>query len=797
MRNRAFYISCLMLGLGCEDGPDEVALPLTPGSGPAQPAPVPFVAGDSKEFEVGAAEDDIGSAKFCAETEENRLAQEMVVQPIIPDESAGGLPLWSEAGGALYADDVLGTRADGKFCNPAGTFGNAFTWGPTQDVILLFDPETRLVEGVIVTQQYLGAMEGTFTDVDGSAVGVVAKPRERLAIAGQELDIYASRAQAANEPRSWLNPVNVTKLYRMVRETFFGASDFPADFDCVAAQICDLIYTGANEETPQDTVVALQDSGIQIGFTPEGYADFVYLAPVRSAPFENGGTIAFGAPDAAQMAFGFQSQFRSDCLLDIDSALSWADFQTRCIASGDERALDRVNYNVDTSRDAVSVEFNGVSLHFLRDMSQGPPLADGERPADNDALYSIGFSRSMPAAVAEFSPLALGTEYKERLEARLRAAVADVAPPGGGPAPGVGAHPFSTYELTVPFTAEAPQRIGELLLPDGSSWLPSVIAEVQALYASLTPAERAEVDPKVIDPVFLIEPFVDSVLFAFSHGESDGADAVKAFRTTDDARWSIGFASFQRGGVPYRLQAQYSLNFGAVTFVEVSRGESVIDRVIEQGRAVAEAPPIQAPPVTEGPPPVQAPPGEAPPPAAAPAPYYEAADMLADGLVSLGSNGISVTGFDRQLATVTIGINSSVASELVVSGAALEDAAGYSRQIRGERFEFVPSHQLNLFGKETFLVVWVRADGTIGKIENRQFKGTFELCPGLPLQLGDDVKGALLSWESSVSPEQYRDCDLVFNYSPNGNVLLEVASIAYRRSFAVVDGRALNVSVWE
>ena len=253
-----------------------------------------FVAGDSRGFGDGVAADDVGTAKFCAETEENALAQNMVVQPIVPDVSAGGLPLWAGTGGALYADDVLGRPSDGKFCNPASTFADAFTWGPTQDVILLFDPETRLVEGVIVTQQYLGAMQGAFTEADGSTVDVVAKPRERLVMGGQELDVFTSRAQAATEPRSWLNPANVTRLYRMVRETFFGATAFPADFDCVAAQICDLIYTGANEDTPQDTVVALQDSGIQIGFTPEGYADFIYLTPVRSAPFENGGAIAFG-----------------------------------------------------------------------------------------------------------------------------------------------------------------------------------------------------------------------------------------------------------------------------------------------------------------------------------------------------------------------------------------------------------------------------------------------------------------------------------------------------------------------
>jgi hypothetical protein len=810
MRSLALSVGCVALIVGCEDGPDQVSLPLSAGPRPVETsAPDVFVPGDTHGFGDAVAEDDVGSAKFCAETEENALAREMVVQPIVPDVSAGGLPLWAGTGGALYADDVLGRRGDGKFCNPSGTFADAFTWGPTQDVILLFDPETRLVEGVIVTQQYLGAMQGVFTEVDGSKVDVVAKPRERLAVGGQELDLYASRAQALAEPRSWLNPANVTKLYRMVRETFFGAAELPEGFDCVAAQICDLIYTGANEDTPQDTVVALQDSGIQIGFTPEGYADFIYLTPVRSAPFENGGTIAFGAasvtapldpadpadpddpgpadpddpddPDPADpddpvpagaeapapvapvapMTFSFQSQFREGCVLELDSALRWADFQSRCIVSGDERALDRVNYNVDTSRDAVSVEFNGINLHFMRDMTQGALFTDGERPGANDTLYSIGFSRTMPAAVSEFDPLVLGQLYKARLEARLAAAVL----PGTEASEG---HPFSAYSLTVPFTLSAPQRIGELLTPDGTSWLPTVIAEVQALHAALTPEERAVVDARVVEPVFLIEPFVDSVLFALSHGESDADGAVKAFRTTDDARWSIGSVSFRRAGMPYRLAVQYSLNFGAVTFVEVSRGDNLVDRVIELGRVA---------PVS---------------------PYYEAADMLGSNLVSLGSNGISVVGFDRRLGTLNVGVaGSSAAAELAVSGAPLEDVAGYSRQIRGQRFEFVPAHEVNLFGKENFMVAWVREDGTIGKLENRQFKGSLELCPGLPVAYGDDVQSLLLAWERTVSPEVYRDCDLVFNSSANGNVLIDISSIAYRRSFSVIDGRAINVSVWE
>jgi hypothetical protein len=725
------------------------------------PSPDIFVAGDTKGFGDGVTDDDVGRAKFCAETEESALAQEMVVQPIVPDVSAGGLPLWASNGGALVADDLIGARSEGKFCNPADSFADAFTWGPTQDVILLFDEETHLVDGVIVTQQYLGAMSGGFSRADGASVEVVAKPRERLSVGGTSLDVYASRAGAVNEPRSWLNPANVTALYRMVRETFFGAAPVPDDFDCVAAQICDLLYTSANEDTPQSTVIALQDSGVSIAFTPEGYADSIYLRPVRSAPFENGGVLAFGGADAAQMNFGFQSQFRSGCALDVDSAISWADFQARCIGSGDERVLERVNYNVDTARDAAAVEFNGVTLNFLHDATL-PLLRDGERPNGADVLYSVGFGRLMPAPVAEFRPLTLGTLYKARLEQRLQESVlatAGVVPVG---------HPFSTFSLTVPFTSDAPQRIAELTTPEGASWIPMVIDQVAALYASLTPEQKAAVDPKVLDPIYLIEPFVDAVLSAFSHGESDGAGAVKAFRNTEDKRTSVGLVSFRRAGVPYRLAALYSLNFGAITSVQVSRGESVIDQVIDAGRG------------------------------GGPTPYFEASQMLGGTLVSLGSTGISVDAVDRQLKTLTVSVNGLGApAALQVSGSPIEDVTGYMRQIRGERYEFVPSDQVNFFGKETFLVLWVREDGSIGKVENRQFKGALELCPGLPITYGDDVQQRVLAWERTVSPSLYRDCELTFNFSANGNVLADITSIGNRVSFAVVDGRAVTASVWE
>jgi hypothetical protein len=759
------YTLALVFGtalVGCEDGPDKIFSPFEGDPKPQngfQADPDVFVPGDEKGFGDSAAGDEVGRAQFCNEAEVTALVQEMVVAPIVPDVSVGLIPMWGADGKPLLADDLLGTREDGKFCNPTGIYSDAFTWGPTDEVIVFFDPETRLVDGLIAYEQYLGTMVGTYTD-NGSQVEVVVKPRERLKIDGVELDIYASRLQAPTEPRSWLNPVNVTKLYKMVRETFFSASpaDFPADLDCVAEQLCDLIYTGSNEAIAQDTFILLQDSGIQIRFSPEGTAYFVYLQPVRSAPFENGGTIAFGAPNTTTMDFDFQSQLRANCSLNLDDRLSWMDFENRCIVSGDERALDRVNYNVDTARDAVAVEFNGIDLHFLRNTQTAPLFKDGERPQPTDTLYSVAFSRTNPAAIDEFRPLTLGNQYKARLEQRLKdSIIASITPPEQ--------HPFWNYSVTVPFTTDEPQRIGELLTDEGDSWIPQVIAEIEAAYAALGTAEKAMLDPRVLDHVYLIEPFVDSVLFSFSHGESESVGAFKGFRTTDDARWSIGYTSFTRNQTHYRLEAQYSLNYGAVTYVRVGRGDSEIDRLV----------------------------------APATGPYFSAADMRTDPLVGLTAATIQVADFDRQLETLTLRIDEQVGDDYIleVSGYPLQDLSGYNRQIRGERYEFVPAHEMHLFGKETILVIWIREDGTVGKVENRQFKGEIELCAGLPIRYGDDVQQKLIAWEQTATENDYRDCEVVFNYSANGNVLDGIASISNRIEFVVVDGRAVTAAVWE
>ena len=108
------------------------------------------------------------------------LIEWMVSQPLIPDVSAGGMPLWDPNGGPLHADSLLGVpnpRAEdgswdpGTFCDPWGVYSNALTWGPLNDIIVFFEPETRLVTTIEVGGQYLGTLEGNVT-IDGASQAV-------------------------------------------------------------------------------------------------------------------------------------------------------------------------------------------------------------------------------------------------------------------------------------------------------------------------------------------------------------------------------------------------------------------------------------------------------------------------------------------------------------------------------------------------------------------------------------------------------------------------------------------------
>ncbi len=850
----------------CEDGPEQVYEPLdgdpAPQNGYTPTPPFSQDQGDGVPLEVQECNaDELGEARFCCEQEHEAVVQRMVQAPIIPDVSLGGVPLWSPNGPPTHADDLPGPSGAGKLCDP-DVYSNALAWGPTNEVIAFINEETKLVEFLIATSQYLGGMEGTVqrpnrTSGEMETVPVSIFMRKRVKLGERELDQYASTSDQATATNSWLNHANVTDLYRFVRQNYFNASpaDHPADYNCVAEQKCNLIYTG-QQAGPQIALIYMVDSGVILAFSPEGHLIEVDIEPVRVAPFQEAPVVlgTDGAPgEPGNIAMSVAGQ---NCTLNLADRPTWSTFLDTCLGADAERAQQRFTYDVYGQRDAVSVDLNGISLTFLHDVATDGILEDGQRPDDDDTLFEITITQQLRSPIAEYKPLSLAQRYKAKIEQRLREAVKQPALGGGEPGEGAGGaggegggaggaggegggaggaggeggaaggaggegggaggaggaggeggaggaggagggveepkpvvHPFLTYEVEIPesFTDES-QPLGPLsYLVRGvgeQNWLDSVTNDIAALYDTLTPEQRAQVDAIVTEPTWLIEPFVAGVLEEFTHGRSNAELTWIGFQNTDDKKWVIGQASFLQDGVPYRITAQFSLNYGALTAITVSTGFSPIDELYATwNEEIRPRPGLGA----------------------KKSPYYSidlAKQSPGDNPLALGGDGIRIDEYRRYLNMFDIRVtgldgDSRTLVPFTVPGVAAADQGGYTRQLRGERFEWVPATVIQLYGKETFLAFYVdEADSKIGRVSESYFKGRVPLCAGLDIAYGDYVRDRVEAFTAQKGLDAFRACEIVFNYSANGNVLDSVASLANRVSFTVVNGRAVAAAVW-
>ena len=77
---------------------------------------------------------------------------------------------------------------------------------------------------------------------------------------------------------------------------------------------------------------------------------------------------------------------------------------------------------------------------------------------------------------------------------------------------------------------------------DSTNWIRGIITDIVEIYQSLTPEQRTMVDPRISQPIYLIEPFVEVAMSQLSGGLTDSPDAFVALRSTDDLNWSIGCA---------------------------------------------------------------------------------------------------------------------------------------------------------------------------------------------------------------------------------------------------------------
>ncbi len=810
--------------LACEDGPDQIFSPFD-GDPKVQNGfntGKPFTPEGNKPFEEVGGQDHLDQAKFCSELVTQKLSQWMVQQPIIPDQGAAGVTFWDKDGKPKSIDDLVGewdpkeTKSDDvKFCNPETEYANAFAYGATNPIIIFFNQETRLIETIQITGDYQGALKGEFTrPADSKKVDVELKTRERIKIDGQELDEYTQESEQATKKRSWLNHQNVTAMYRMVRESFFGAQPLSADYDCVKSKVCTVFYSQKDQTIPQNTQINFNDSGVVLVVAPTGQLLAIVIDLMRTAPFEmdiEPSAISFapgGAPSSSQppndgviseLSPKFESGYLENCKMNLNDTFTWGQFLKNCREENDQRTVQRADYSVATQRDGVYVGFNGIELFFSRKTAEKGVLKDGEHPGDTDILQGFSVYRLLDAPIAEFVPAKIAQRFANLLGERLKNEVhlpADICPMPQVPA-----------EIT---EATAPIRLGKLAKGQKfATWELDVLDQIQSCYFNkLSQAQQAQVSPKILDKNYLIEPMLDAVIYELTHGLSAQKGAVIETRMTDNKKWSLATAHFISNGVPYRMTVQFSFLIGEVVVVSVYRGFNESDDVFQK---MHQALYLQA----------QYPAGlgflndlkssnyylfeeSTFPPEGVP-------NLLAPNPYALGGNGIKVTGFDRKLNTVDVelALPDGQIAKLKTPGTHKLDNGGCMIQERGERYDFRPGHWVDLNGREnrmSFCIQEISGEDANGNevkvpeitmIQQSYFKGEVMLCKNLYVTFGQNVRELVTQYRKAYGDQAYNQCEIVFNWSENGNVLKSVTSLANRTTIYTEAERALHAAKWQ
>ena len=269
--------------------------------------------------------------------------------------------------------------------------------------------------------------------------------------------------------------------------------------------------------------------------TPDGYVTFVYAEPVRVAPFEVSSEIELGEETFDPT---LRSLSKPGCLIDLDAELTWAEFRETCVTT--EAALNRVGFDVHSQRDAVAAQFNGISLEFKRKTSENGILGDGEAPGDTDILYEMTWTLSMSADL-KLHPVVACARIPKSPNRRLRESISDDAPDD---------HPLKAFVIDLPATLLAqnePYPLDVIAVDpangDSTNWIRGIITDIVEIYQSVNARTATMVDPRISQPIYLIEPFVEVAMSQLSGGLPI-LRRLRGARSTDDLNWSIGYDHF-------------------------------------------------------------------------------------------------------------------------------------------------------------------------------------------------------------------------------------------------------------
>ena len=183
----------------------------------------------------------------------------------------------------------------------------------------------------------------------------------------------------------------------------------------------------------------------------------------------------------------------------------------------------------------------------MRKVSENGILGDGEMPGDSDVLYEMTWTLSMAAPISNYIPSRLARGSRSRLSRRHRDSLHPDTPED---------HPLKTYRIEIPETLQDqndPYPLDVIAVDpangDTTNWIREIVQDITDIYQALSPEERQYVDERIGQPIYLVEPFVESALDQLTGGATAAEDALVRLRSTDDQNWAIGYGHFVQDGV--------------------------------------------------------------------------------------------------------------------------------------------------------------------------------------------------------------------------------------------------------
>lgn len=754
-------LALLVLG-GC-DKPDQIYKALPGGYDPVAgnglgPVATHFTGTKGFVDETATTTPVTPTREVCPDSEVAAKTAQMVNQPIVPMKGAGGLDM---TGGNDWVGLTIDEAQSKEMLCQALYYGDGVAaWGDNFELVVFFDPTSRLIEDILITPGY----KGKITAGDFSF-----EVNESITKGGVAL----SRTDGGDR-----DPRTETTLRDMDRALIraFRPSLNADQVDCIASGSCYIILSGTLP------VLVFMSVNLYVVLEPQEMR-IVQLEVALKRPFRVGageltvvgldptikGTAAAGIPECS-----------------ITYGTTWKHLREKCL--GDD-PMAMANVRAVNGFENVLVEFGGVLLYFDRPgLAIDQILPTDPVPEDGDTVNIVSVNAGYEGLFSMPYSDVLRI-FQANLDAIIRAEIPDL------PAEAMtGADLLRTPDdpkLPDDVKHVYPDRLrpggiyAVFCLPDvgddgkyaecfaDSSGRPT-LPLTGALQAIVGQVLGADITPLLTSPSFYVQQFELALAEHFNGGpilpeqinlspDAGSPDRIYATMTL--------FAAT----VPYTVNVYYGGNDDRLHFLNFQKGSSRMERVLLRDAAL----PTDADPEPSG--------------------VFTLIHLAGSPRLGLGAAGtvaVERTVPETRRALLNVAMTETETMQVLAPYTPASSVSGYWLPVEGPQDRFTPADWMSLSGNTIGAGFYLApleagsADREIVAITASTFFGTVPFC-GFEVRIGDYADALLLAMEGAGHP-----CTTIVRRSQNREFITSITDMDSQVKLTVQNNMVDSVLFW-